>query len=147
MAEHTHHFDTAIEHTESKRGTITVAGRSPIAAGAPPQFGGTDAVWSPEHLCVAAVDACVMLTFEVIAGNSKLPFRSYTSSATGTLEKVEGQGLEITRVVVKPRITVGPDVERAKVDRIVRMAEKNCYISNSLKAAVTVEPEVVVEPN
>ncbi len=145
MAEQMHQYDTTIEHTDTKRGTITATGRPPIAAGAPPEFGGTDAVWSPEHLCVAAVNACVMLTFEAIAANSKLPFRSYTASATGTLEKVEGRGREITRVVVKPRITVGPDVDRAKVERIVRMAEKNCFISNSLKAVVTLEPEIVVE--
>jgi len=145
MADQTHHYETKVEQTDTKRGTITVTGRPPIIMGAPPEFGGTDDVWSPEHLCVAAVNACVMLTFGAIAGNSKLPFRSYTASATGTLEKVEGRGLEITRVVVKPRIIVGADVDRAKVERIVKMAEKSCFISNSLKATVTLEPEIVVE--
>jgi len=145
MAEQTHHYDTSIDHTASKHGTITVSGRPPIAAGAGPEFGGSAEVWTPEHLCVAAVNACIMLTFEAIAANSKLPFRSYTASATGTLEKLEGRGLEITRVVVKPRITVGADADRAKVERIVRMAEKTCFISNSLKATVTLEPEIVVE--
>jgi organic hydroperoxide reductase OsmC/OhrA len=145
MADQTHHYETTIEQTQTKRGTITVTGRPPIAIGAPSEFGGTDDVWSPEHLYVAAVNACVMLTFSAIASNSKLPFRSYTASATGTLEKVEGRGLEITRVVVKPRITVGADVDRAKVERVVKMAEKGCFISNSLKATVTLEPEIVVE--
>lgn len=144
MAEQTHHYEVGIDHTASKHGTITVSGRAAIAAGAGPEFGGSPDVWTPEHLCVAAVNACVMLTFEAIAGNSKLPYRSYTASAIGTLEKLEGRGFEITRVVVKPRITVGPDVDRAKVERIARMAEKNCFISNSLKATVTLEPEIVV---
>jgi organic hydroperoxide reductase OsmC/OhrA len=125
MAEQTHHYDTAIESTSTTRGAITVTGRPPIAIGAPPEFGGTDDVWSPEHLLVAAVNACVMLTFETIAANSKLPFRSYSASATGTLEKVEGRGREITRVVVRPRIAVAPDVDRAKVERLVQMAEKH----------------------
>jgi organic hydroperoxide reductase OsmC/OhrA len=145
MAEQTHSYETTIEWTDTKRGTITAAGRAPISAGAPGEFGGTDDVWSPEHLCVAAVNACVMLTFHTIAANSKLPVRRYAASATGTLEKIEGRGFEITRVVVKPRITVGADVDRAKVERIVRMAEKGCFISNSLKATVTLEPEIVVE--
>jgi organic hydroperoxide reductase OsmC/OhrA len=145
MSEQPHHYDTTIEYADTTRGTITAAGRASIAAGAPPEFGGTDDVWSPEHLLVAAVNACVMLTFRAIAANSKLPFRRYTASATGTLEKVEGRGREITRVLVRPRITVAADVDRAKVERVVRMAEKNCFISNSLKATVTVEPEIVVE--
>lgn len=145
MAEQMHTYDTKIEHANDKRGTITVSGRPPISAGAGPEFGGSAEVWTPEHLCVAAVNTCVMLTFEAIAANSKVPFRNYTASATGTLEKVEGRGFEITRVVVKPRVTVGADVDRAKVERLVRMAERNCFISNSLKAAVTLEPEIVVE--
>ena len=145
MAEQTNSYETTVEWTDTKRGTITTAGRPPISAGAPPEFGGTDDVWSPEHLCVAAVNACVMLTFHAIAANSKLPVRRYTASATGTLEKAAGRGFEITRVVIKPRITVGTDVDRAKVERIVRMAEKSCFISNSLKATVTLEPEIVVE--
>ena len=145
MADHTHHYDTTIELTDATHATITAAGRPPIASGAPSEFGGSDDVWSPEHLCVAAVNACVMLTFSTIAKNSKLPVRSYSASATGTLEKLEGRGLELTHIVVKPRITVGPDVDRAKVERLVRMAEKNCFISNSLKATVTLEPEIVVE--
>ena len=145
MAEQTHEYATTVEWHEARRGTVSTAGRPAIATGAPPEFGGSDDVWSPEHLCIAAVNSCVMLTFIAIAANSKLPFRAYTASATGTLEKVEGRGIEITRIVVRPRITIGADVDRAKVDRLVKMAESNCYVSNSLKATVTLEPEIVVE--
>jgi len=51
----------------------------------------------------------------------------------------------ITRVMVRPRVTVGPDVDRGRVERILKMAEKNCYISNSLHAEVALEAEIVVE--
>ena len=145
MADEAHQYETTVEWTENRLGTLTAAGRPAIPAGAPPEFGGAADVWSPELLCVAAVNSCVMLTFIAIAANSKVTVRKYTSSATGTLERVEGRGPVITRVVVKPRITIGPDVDRAKVERIVKMAEKNCYISNSLQSAVTVEPEIIVE--
>jgi organic hydroperoxide reductase OsmC/OhrA len=144
MSESTHTYETTVQWTEKWQGTLTAPPRAAISTGAPPEFGGTGEVWSPEHLCVAAVNACVMLTFLTIATNSKVPIRGYVSSATGTLEKVEGQGLEITRVVVKPHITVAPDVDRAKVERLVTMAEKRCFISNSLKATVTLEAEIVV---
>src|ERR1043166_753884 len=128
MADQAHEYETMVEWTAARRGTLTAPPRAAIAAGAPPEFAGTADVWSPEHLCVAAVNACVMLTFLAIAANSKVPFRRYVSSAVGTLDKVEGRGMEITRVVVKPRITIGPDVDRAKVERLVNMAEKNCFI-------------------
>jgi organic hydroperoxide reductase OsmC/OhrA len=86
-----------------------------------------------------------MLTFIAIAGNSKVPFRAYSAAATGTLEKVEGRGPVITRIVVKPRITIGAEVDRSRLERVIKMAEKHCYISNSLDAEVTLEPEIVVE--
>ena len=145
MADQPHHYQTTIEWTEGLNGTLTASPRAPIAMGAPPEFAGRDDVWSPEHLCVAAVNSCVMLTFITIAGNSKVPFRKYAAAASGTLEKVEGRGLVITRIVVRPHITIGADVDRAKVERVVKLAEKHCFISNSLKGEVTLEPEITVE--
>jgi len=145
MAEQSQHYEATVEWTADRRGQLSTPNRPPIRIGAPPEFGGPDDAWSPEQLCVGAVNACVMATFVAIAANSKLVFRQYSATATGTLEKVEGRGPVITRVVVKPRVTVGPDVDRGRVERILKMAEKNCYISNSLRSEVAVEPEIVVE--
>jgi organic hydroperoxide reductase OsmC/OhrA len=145
MADQVHQYETTVQWTDARRGTLSAPSRPAIVTGAPPEFGGSDDVWSPEHLCVAAVNSCVMLTFIAIATNSKVPFRAYAGAAVGTIEKVEGRGFVITRVVVKPRITIGPEVDRAKVERLIKMAEKNCLISNSLHAEITLEPEIVVE--
>ena len=145
MADEAHQYETTVEWIDNRRGTLTAPQRPAVAIGAPPEFGGPADAWSPEQLCVAAVNACIMATFLAIAANSKLTFRKYSASATGTLEKVEGRGPVITRIVVKPRITIGPDVDRGRVERILKMSEKNCYISNSLQSQVTLEAEIVVE--
>ncbi len=144
MSEQSHQYEATVEWTADRQGQLNAANRPPIRIGSPPEFGGPNDAWSPEQLCVGAVNACVMATFLAIAANSKLVFRTYSATATGTLEKVEGRGPVITRVVVKPRVTVGPDVDRGRVERILKMAEKNCYISNSLQAEVALEPEIVV---
>lgn len=145
MAEQVHQYDATVVWTENKQGTLATLKRSPITIGVPPEFGGPEEAWSPEQLCVGAVNACVMATFITIAANSKLVFRQYSATATGTLEKVEGRGPVITRIVVKPRVVVGPEVDRGRVERILKMAEKNCYISNSLQSEVTLEPEIVAQ--
>jgi organic hydroperoxide reductase OsmC/OhrA len=145
MADQTHQYETKVEWTEQRHGSLTAPPRAPIQIGAPPEFGGTEGAWSPEHLCVAAVNACVLFTFVAIAANSKVPFRAYSASAIGTLAKVEDRGPVITRIVVKPRIVIGPEADRGRVERLIKMAEKNCFISNSLNAEVTLEPEIVVE--
>jgi len=145
MADEAHQYETTVEWRGERRGSLQAGGRATIDTGAPAEFGGSDDVWSPEHLCVAAVNACVLQTFLVIAANSKVPFRSYKASAVGTLEKLEGGGPVISRIIVRPRVGVGPEVDRSRVERILKMAEKHCYISNSMRAQVTLEPEVVVE--
>jgi organic hydroperoxide reductase OsmC/OhrA len=125
------------------RGEVRAAERATIAVGAPPEFNGTPDVWSPEHLTVAAVNTCMMLTFITIAANSKLSFEAYTSVASGILEKVEGRGMVITKITVRPRVTLKAGSDRAKAERVLRMTEKGCFISNSLKAEVRLEPELV----
>lgn len=143
MSEKRHTYETAIEWSEGKHGRATADGRPPIPVGAPPEFGGDAQTWSPEHLCVASVNACLMLTFLAVAETSKVPFTSYAASACGELEKVEGRGFVITRITVRPHIVIPANVERARVERVVGLAKRNCFISNSLTAEVVVEAEIV----
>lgn len=137
-----HTFSCRLVWTDKLAGRTESDSRPPISVGAPPEFGGTGDVWSPEHLTAAAVNACIMLTFLAIAGNSKMAIRGYESDATAILEKTESRGTVITRVNVRPRITVPAGTDTGRVERVLRMAERNCFVSNSLAAAVTVEAEI-----
>jgi organic hydroperoxide reductase OsmC/OhrA len=143
MAEQTHRYETTVRWTEARRGELGTAGKPAIPCGAPPEFGGTAEVWSPEHLCVGAVNACVMLTFLTVAANSKVPIQAYSSDAAGTLEKVEGRGPVITRIVVSPRITVSADVDPSKIERLIRITERNCFVSNSMQSEISVQAEII----
>jgi len=138
-----HSYETEVRWESEMRGEVRSGDRATIAVGAPPDFQGTAEVWSPEHLTVAAVNTCMMLTFITIAKNSKLSFEAYTAVASGILEKVEGRGMVITKITVRPRITLKAGADRAKAERVLRMTEKGCFISNSLQAEVKLEPELV----
>lgn len=89
MAKPAHQYETTVEWTGELRGALSAPKRPVVSIGTPPEFGGTEDVWSPEHLCVAAVNACMMATFLAIATNSKLRFSKYSSTAVGTLEQVD----------------------------------------------------------
>jgi organic hydroperoxide reductase OsmC/OhrA len=108
----------------------------------PPEFQGDPGLWTPEHLYVASVNACVVMTFLAIAELSKLDFVSISSNARGKLEKVEGSGYEITEIAVTPTLILrdSRDIERA--GRILDKAEKTCLISKSIKTVVRLEPEI-----
>lgn len=143
MSETQHSYPSTVTWEEARRGHANVEGRAPIAVGAPAEFGGSNDVWSPEHLTAAAVNACMMLTFVAVAQNSRVSFSAYTSEATATLGKVEGRGTAITKIVVRPRITVPADTDRARLDRVLQLTKKNCFISSSLNSEVTLEAEII----
>lgn len=46
---------------------------------------------------------------------------------------------------MKPRLTIGPDVDRGRAERILRLVEERCYVSNSMTSEVKLEPEIVVQ--
>ena len=51
----------------------------------------------------------------------------------------------MTKIILKPTVTIKneKDIDRAK--RIVQKSEVACLISNSIKSKVTLETEIVVE--
>jgi organic hydroperoxide reductase OsmC/OhrA len=67
---------------------------------------------------------------------------SFSSAATGKLEKVERAGYQITEIVIKPRVVVTSPQDVARVPRMLEKAKENCFVSNSLKSAVKLEPEI-----
>lgn len=138
-------YETGAEWVGSRVVTATASGLPEVPIAPPPEFGGEGGYWTPEHLYVASANTCFAVTFLAIAGLSKLEFVSFETYATGKLEKVEGSGLQITEIVLKPTLVVTRtgDLERAL--RILEKAEKACLISNSMKTTILLEPDVRVE--
>ena len=83
-----------------------------------------------------------MLTFLAIAENSKLPLVSFSSTAKGKLEKVPESGYQITEIVVKPRIVIASAEDLRRIPRLLEKAKENCFISNSIKSTVKLEPQI-----
>jgi organic hydroperoxide reductase OsmC/OhrA len=113
--------------------------RAPIAAGPPPQFGGTEEVWSPEELLVGAVLECLWTTFEAFARRDGLT-AGWSGTGVGILDKGPG-GPVFTSIEVAVELEV--DVaDEARALRLLASAEKHCIISNALRAPVHVEATV-----
>jgi peroxiredoxin-like protein len=135
-------YATEIEWSKDKEGKVSAPSLPSIAVGAPPEFKGSEGNWSPEHLLVASVNTCLMLTFLTIAENSKLSIKSYSSTAKGKLEKVDGAGFQVTEIVVKPKVVVPSETELRRLPKILEKAKEGCFISNSIKSTVKLEPEI-----
>ncbi len=144
MAEESHTYSTSLRWVSERRGTLSAEGLPQLDVATPPGFpGGHPGFWSPEHLFVAAAEACLMTTFLAIAANSKLAFREYSSRAQGLLEKTE-QGYRVTKIVISPRLVITDASAADRAKRILERAEQLCLISRSMNTQVTLEAEVVV---
>ena len=96
----------------------------------------------PEQAFVASISSCHMLWFLHVANAAKLVVDRYLDNAVGALEKNAEGKLAITRVTLRPAVTFGgtqpgPDEVRALHEK----AHEKCFIANSVKTEVLIEPE------
>jgi len=138
----THYYEAEVEWTGGKDLQISSGKLPAIGAGAPPEFKGREGVWAPEHLFVAAFNSCYLLTLLAIAEFSKIALVSCSSSAKAKLEKIPGSSYQVTEIVVRPRVVIASVNDLARMPRIFEKAKENCFISNSIKSAIKIEPEV-----
>jgi len=114
--------------------------RAAIAVGPPPQFGGSDQVWSPEELLIGAVLECLWTTFEAYARHDGLEVRGWHGAGVGVLDKAPG-GPSFTSITLSVELAVpAGDEERGR--RLLKTAETHCIISNALRVPVTVQANV-----
>ncbi|MFT6955947.1 MAG: peroxiredoxin-like protein [Halieaceae bacterium] len=117
----------------------------PLLVSAPPaEFGGPGNQWSPEHLLVASVADCFILTFRAVAKASKLEWSNIESSAVGVLDRVD-RLTQFTSFTVSATLKVpaGTDVDKAQ--RVLEKSEAACLITNSLTAETHLKAQVIVD--
>jgi organic hydroperoxide reductase OsmC/OhrA len=117
--------------------TISFKGGAPIFFSASPTYLGDPSKGDPEDMLVAALSSCHMLSFLAICAKKKIIVEAYDDEAVGTLEK-EGGKLWLTKVVLRPKIRC--DADAATLAPIHHLAHEQCFIANSVKTEVTVEP-------
>jgi organic hydroperoxide reductase OsmC/OhrA len=140
-------YPVAVRWEGGRRGLATSTDGLPhLPVASPPPFGGPAGVWSPEHLFVLSATTCWMTTFIAVAELSRLEFDAVEAAGHGVLERGPDKKFWISRIVLRPRVTVrrGEDAERAL--RLIEKAEQACLIRRSVATAIVLEPEVVAPP-
>jgi organic hydroperoxide reductase OsmC/OhrA len=137
----TFHYRTESEWTGRLSAALKSEAKPQVPVGTPPEFRGEPGVWSPEELLVASVDICTMNTFLAYAPKAGIGLVSYSSQAEGLLEFADGT-YRITRVVVKPRLVVEDAASVEKANKVIHDAHKACFITNSIRAEVVLEPHI-----
>jgi peroxiredoxin-like protein len=139
---HRYHISAS---AETEGNILLKAENLPQLVSAPPaEFGGPGDQWSPEHLLVASVADCFILTFRAVARASKLDWSKLEASAEGVLDRVD-RVTQFTAITVRADLTVpaGTDIEKAR--RLLQKSEESCLVTNSLKASTHLEANVIAE--
>lgn len=137
-----HDYEISLEGSGPKSGAVTASDVVVVLdVASPPEFGGPEGLWSPEHLYVAAVSSCLMTTFQAIAAASSVDVVSYVDQATGHLQRGEDRMYRMDRITLRPTIKV-PATQVDRALRIIEKAERACLISRSVNSEILLEPDV-----
>lgn len=137
-----HHYDVRVRNSTQGYGIATIAGAPSLPLAPPREYDGPGDAWTPEHLLLAAVQACFLFTLRAIARASKIDLVHAEVAASGTVDRRDGI-TRFTEIVLCPTLTVAAGVERDRVTRLLERAEKGCLVSASLSTPVRLRPAVV----
>lgn len=97
----------------------------------------------PEEALVAAASACHMLWFLDLARRDGVEVAAYEDDAVGTVGRDSEGRMAMVQIVLAPRVILTGDAEEARMARLHERAHESCFIANSLKTAIVVEPRLV----
>jgi len=96
---------------------------------------------NPEELLAAAHAGCFTMALSLILGEAKLTAERMETSATVTLEQVEG-GYAITAVHLELEARI-PGADQATFEKLASMAKNGCPVSKLFKADITLDAILV----
>lgn len=96
----------------------------------------------PEEAFVAAIASCHMLWFLALAARAGFVVDHYRDAAIGIMENIESGKQAITRVTLRPDIGFSGDKQPSpdELQTLHHKAHDNCFIANSVRTQITVEP-------
>lgn len=98
---------------------------------------------TPEETFLASIDMCLHMAFQTAAEALGARVTSYRCRAEGFVEPTEDGRRHFSRVVLRPRIAAA-EGSADKAAKALKLAEKMCVVSNSLKSDVSLEPDIAV---
>jgi organic hydroperoxide reductase OsmC/OhrA len=109
-----------------------------------PAFGGDSVFLNPEQLVVLAASSCQLLSFLAVAARARIEVLRYEDVGEGTMPE-DDPPTRLTSIVLRPTIWVSSATGEARIRHLVEVAHRECYVANSLRTEIRVEPTVIVE--
>ncbi len=146
---HTSWTGNAGEGTSTYRGyrrdhLISAEGKPAIAASSAPAYRGDAQRYNPEELLVASLSSCHMLWYLHLCAVNHVVVIAYEDAASGSLRETPDGSGEFVSVTLRPQVTIkAGDPQKAR--QLHEEAHRFCFIANSVKFPVTIEPRIEIE--
>jgi len=129
------------EHTWTFDGGLTVPA-SPSPAVVPAPYSNPANI-DPEEAFVASLSSCHMLTFVYLAQRQGFQVDSYEDEAVGRTVKNEKGVPWIATVTLSPKIVFSGEKlpDAGQRDHLHHLAHEQCFIANSVKTEIVVQPK------
>jgi len=108
---------------------------------ADPTFHGDPTRLNPEQLLVVAAASCQLLSFLAVAARARLDVVRYEDQAEAEMPD-DDKPMRLTSITLRPRITMRAGPTEDRVRHLVEVAHRECYIANSLRTDVRVDPTI-----
>ena len=144
-----HHYPLAITWTGntladpySRDSAATAPGKVAIPVSSAAEYAGSVQRWNPEDLLGTALATCHMLTFLALCAKAKIEVTLYEDGAVSVLDTLE-KVTSVTEIHLNPTIRVAAGTSKAKVEDLFHKAHKYCFVANSIKSKVVMNPRII----
>lgn len=134
-------YKTETEWKHEKEGILKGRNKHDVRIGCPPEFGGKEIYWSPEHLFVASVEVCIMTTFLDNLAKKDMSVESYRSNAIGKARLVDGL-FRFNALEVSVELVIDESYDKDEIKSILYSSKDECMVSNTLVIDVSMDTNI-----
>lgn len=121
---------------------ITAHRKPPLPGSSDPAFRGDPSRYSPEDLLVASLSSCHMLWYLHLCSANQVVVTGYRDHAFGVMDETPDGSGAFSEVTLRPEVSLAPDSDRTKALALHEEAHRFCFIANSVKFPVKLEPRI-----
>ena len=110
---------------------------------AAPEFQGDKQLINPEEQLGSALASCHLLSFLFVCSKENIVVKSYEDSVEVKLERLERGKMFVSTIVLNPKVEFENEVSLMKHQELHQKAHEVCFIANSIKSEVIVNPTTI----
>jgi organic hydroperoxide reductase OsmC/OhrA len=124
-------FEGAARWKGGNESDLRIKGNIIATVSPPPEFGGKGNCCAPEEVFAASLASCMNTIFLLVGESSNLELNSLETKASVTMNVVGFSFFSGIHFIMNVGLKQDNDNERAKVQRIYKIAQKSCPLSHS----------------